>query len=97
MLDKVKALLDMQKKMQQLKEELDNTDFEATSPDGLVKVTMNGSQQVKQVNIAKDLSALDKAALEKAVADAYNKAVRRSQEIAASKMKALSGLNLPGL
>jgi len=97
MLDKMKALLDMQKKMQQVKEELDNTDFEAASGDGLVRITMNGSQQVKEVSITGELSQTDKPRLEKAAADAYNKAIRRSQEMAASKMKALSGLNLPGL
>ena len=97
MFNKMKALLDMQKKMQRMKQELDNTDFEVSSADGLVSITMNGSQQVKAVNICKELNETSKAGLEKATLDAYNRAVRRSQEIAASKMKEISGLDLPGL
>lgn len=97
MFDKMKALLDMQKKMQQMKEELDNATFEVTSHDGLVKITMSGSQQVKEVNIRGELRETDKASLEKASTDVYNRAIKRAQEIAAGKMKDISGLDLPGL
>ena len=97
MFDKMKALLEMQKKMQQMKQELDNTIFEVVSSDGLVKITMNGAQQVKGVNIRGELGQTDKAALEKASTDAYNRAIKRAQEIAAGKMKDISGIDLPGL
>ena len=97
MFDKMKALMDMQKKMQELKRELDNTDFEVQSLDGSVKVTMNGSQEVKGISIKGDLKEIEKANLEKAIKDAYNMAIKRSQDIAAGKMKDITGLNLPGL
>ena len=97
MFDKMKALFEMQKKMQQMKQELDNTIFEVVSSDGLVKITMNGAQQVKGVNIRGELGQTDKAALEKASTDAYNRAIKRAQEIAAGKMKDISGIDLPGL
>ncbi len=97
MFDKMKALLDMQKKMQELKRELDNTDFEVKSADGLVRITMNGSQEVKGVSIQRELKEIEKADLEKSAKDAFNLAVKRAQDIAAGKMKDITGMNLPGL
>ena len=97
MFDKMKQLMDMQKKMQELKRQLDSTTFEAVSSDGNVKLVMNGSQELKEVTIQKELSQIDKNALEQAIKDSYNKALKRSHEIAASKMKDMTGLNLPGM
>ena len=49
MLDKMKQLMEMQKKMQEMKRQLDAATFEVVSSDGLVKVVMNGSQEVQEV------------------------------------------------
>ena len=46
MFDKMKGLFEMQKKMQEVKRELDNTSFDIESSDGLIKITMNGARQV---------------------------------------------------
>ncbi len=97
MFDKMKALLDMQKKMQDVKRELDNANFDISSSDGLVKITMNGSQEVKELNIQGDIREMDKTHLEKAVKDVYNRAIKRSHDLAAQKMKDVTGINLPGL
>jgi nucleoid-associated protein EbfC len=97
MFDKMKQLMEMQKKMQELKRLLDETTFEVTSGDGLVTVAMSGSQEVVKFAINKELGQVSKADLEKMTKDVYNKAVKRSQEIAASKMKEVTGFNLPGL
>ena len=97
MFDKMKALVEMQKKMQEIKRELDNTDFEITSFDNLVKIKMNGSQEVKEFNILGNLREIEKTNLEKAIKDTYNRAIKRSQDLAAEKMKGVTGLNLPGL
>jgi DNA-binding YbaB/EbfC family protein len=92
MLDKIKSLMEMQKKMQEIKNELDGVTFDMESGDGLVKITMNGSQEAKKVSIRGELKGMDKAALEKAIQDAYLRAVKRSYEIAASRMKDVAGL-----
>lgn len=97
MFDKMKALMDMQKKMGEVKRELENTEFEAASSDGMVKITMNGSQEVKNVVIQADLKEPEKTSLESSLKDAYNRAIKRSHDIAAQKMKSVAGLNLPGL
>jgi len=97
MFDKMKALIEMQKKMQELKRELDNTDFEISSFDNLVRIKMSGSQEVKEVNILGDLSVMEKTNLEKTIKDTYNRAIKRSHDLAAEKMKGVTGLNIPGL
>lgn len=97
MLDKMKQLMDMQKKMQEMKRELENTNFDVESSDGLIKITMNGSQEVKNVIINQDPQSLDKVNLQEAIKDVYNRAIKRSHDVAAEKMKKITGFNLPGL
>ena len=97
MFDKMKQLMDMQKKMQEVKRELDNANFDISSSSGLVKITMNGSQEVKAVSIQPDLGNVDKPALEDSIKEAYNKGIKRSQDLAAQKMRSIAGFNLPGL
>ena len=97
MFDKMKALFEMQKKMQEVKRELDNTSFDIQSPDGLVKITMNGSQEVKEITIKDNLGESEKARLESSLKDTFNRAIKRSQEGAAQKMKDVTGINIPGL
>lgn len=97
MFDKMKALMDMQKKMQEMKRQLDSTSFEIASSDGLVKVIMNGSQEVKEISIQRDIQGMEKSNLEKAIKDAYNRAIKHSHEVASQKMKSVTGLNIPGL
>jgi DNA-binding YbaB/EbfC family protein len=97
MLDKMKALFEMQKKMQEVKRELDNTNFDIQSSDGLVKITMNGAQEVREVVIKDGLGESEKKNLPDSLKDAFNRGIKRSQEIAAQKMKDVTGFNLPGL
>ncbi len=97
MFDKMKQLMDMQKKMQEVKRELDNTTFEVVSSNAILKITMNGAQEVKSVSIEKDIHSLDKNTLESVIRETYNKAIKRSHDIAAEKMKSVTGFNLPGL
>jgi DNA-binding YbaB/EbfC family protein len=97
MLDKMKALFEMQKKMQEVKRELDNTNFDIQSSDGMVKITMNGAQEVKEIVLKDNLDDSEKARLGNSLKDTFNRAIKRSQELAAQKMKDVTGLNLPGL
>jgi DNA-binding YbaB/EbfC family protein len=97
MFDKMKQLMEMQKKMQEVKRELEQTNFEISSPDGLIKIVMNGAQEVKDIIIKEEFQATDKIHLEKALKDTYNRAIRHSHDIAAQKMKNITGFNIPGL
>ncbi len=97
MFDKIKGLMDMRKKFEEIKKELDKTNFEIEGAGRLVKITMNGSQEVQGVVLAEGGLNSDKEKLEKELRDTFNRAIRRSQEIAAQKMKTVAGLNLPGM
>jgi DNA-binding protein YbaB len=83
--------------MQEMKRELDNTTFEIVSSDGLVKIAMSGSQEVRDILIQGDTRTIEKGALEGAIKDAYNKAIKHSHNIATAKMRGIVGFDLPGL
>ncbi len=97
MFDKMKQMLEMQRKMQEMKRQLDAATFSVVSADGSVTVSMNGSQEVMGVTLRQDYASVAKDSLEKAIRDAYNRAIKRSHELAAQKMKEITGMNLPGL
>lgn len=97
MFDKMKELFEMQKKMKEVKDHLDKTFFDVQSGDGSLKITMNASQQIKDVLLLREPSVLRKENLEAAIKDAVNKGIKRSHDLAAEKMKQVSGLNIPGL
>ena len=95
MFDKMKQLFEMQKSMQELKRQLEETNFDSVSSNGIVKINMNAAQKINSVNINGNLAELDKAVLERSICDAYDRALKHAQEIAASNLKNISGLNLP--
>jgi len=98
MFDKLKSIMEMQKKAREIKESLDKTVFDTESQDGSVRLCMNGSQQVEAVTVrCETLPAEEKARLEKALKDVYNRAIKHSHDLAAQKMKEITGLNIPGL
>jgi DNA-binding YbaB/EbfC family protein len=97
MLDKMKQLMEMQRKMQEMKRALDATTFAIASSDGLVTITMNGSQEVQGVSLKEEFKNADQARLENAIKDGYNRAIKRSHELAAQKMKGIAGFDIPGL
>jgi len=97
MFDKLNSLMDMRKKMQQVKEELAAARFDIRSSGGLVTVTMSGAQEIMDVRFEKDIAGVDAQALARELIDVFNRAVKRSQEVAAQKMKDVTGIKLPGM
>jgi DNA-binding YbaB/EbfC family protein len=97
MFDKMKGLFEMQKKMQEVKRALEEADFDIQSSDGLVKITMNGAQEVQVITVKDNLTEQEKTRLNAVLKDTFNRSIKRSQEIAAGKMREVTGINLPGL
>ncbi|MCX5708809.1 MAG: YbaB/EbfC family nucleoid-associated protein [Candidatus Omnitrophica bacterium] len=97
MFDKIKGLMEMRKKLEEIKKELDKTNFDIEGPGGIVKITMNGSQEVQEVTFGAGSLDGQKDRLQKDIKDTFNRAIKRSQEIAAQKMKEATGINLPGM
>jgi len=100
MFEKTKELYKLQKEARRIKSELKNIHIEAET-EGVI-VTINGEQEVVKVAIGDEAFAKavagKKADLESALEKSFNKAVKKSQQIGAEKMKDIMGdMNFPGL
>ena len=95
----MKQAQEMQQKMAQIQEELAHKEVEGTSGGGMVKVKMNGRQEVLSVQIDPQVFADgDREMLEDLVTAAFNEARRVSLELAKEEMSKLTGgLPIPGL
>jgi DNA-binding protein YbaB len=99
---KAGELLKLQQEAMKIKKELENT-FIESEVSGLV-ITVNGEMKVDKVEFETDmlipgLSDGQKSVLQSAIMDAVNKGIKKSQEVAADKMKGVMGqmgINLPG-
>lgn len=87
-MDQAKDLYKLQRQAKQIKKELKNIHIEAES-DGVV-VVVNGEQTFMEAKIPEALSG-DIKRLGKAFVEAANKAIKKSQAIAADKMKDVMG------
>ena len=86
-----------QEKMEKIQQELEKATVEASSGGGAVTVVMTGQQQLQSVKISPE-AAEDTEMLEDLVLTAMNEALRKSKELAASRLGELTGgLNIPGL
>ncbi len=90
---------EMQVRMQQVQEELAQVTVEGTAGGGAVRVVMTGAQEVKRVQIdPAAVSAADVEMLQDLLLAALTDATRRSKELAAQRLGAVTGgMNLPGL
>ncbi len=83
--------------LQKIQDELETLTVEGTAGGGAVKVVMTGKQAVESVFIEPE-AAEDVELLQDMMAAAFNDAAIKAQELAASKMSAITGgMNIPGL
>ena len=86
----------MQEQMQKAQEELAKLECTGEAGAGLVKVTMNGKHEVKNVDIDKSLLEEDKEIIEDLIAAAMNAAVKKVAENNQNQLSGMTaGLNLP--
>ncbi len=85
----VKHAREMQEQMKKAQDEALGRVVEGESGAGLVRITMNGRHDVKQVKLADDLLEEEKAVVEDLIAAAVNDAVRKIED---SNKEALSGM-----
>lgn len=86
----------MQEQMQKAQEELAKKEHVGEAGAGLVRVTINGKHEVRQVEIDSSLLQEDKTLLEDLVAAAMNAAVKKVAENNKDQLTGMAaGLNLP--
>ena len=92
----MKQAQQMQENMQKAQEEIANMEVTGESGAGMVKITMTGKHDVKNVIIDPALLGDDKDMLEDLIAAAVNDASRRVENMTQEKMSGLTaGMNLP--
>jgi hypothetical protein len=87
----------MQKKMQEMQDEMAHTEYAGKAGGGLVNVTMTGRGEMRQIRIDDSLLKLEeKELLEDLIKAAFNDAKRKADEDSQSSMNsAFGGLQLP--
>ncbi|MBC8313774.1 MAG: YbaB/EbfC family nucleoid-associated protein [Candidatus Cloacimonetes bacterium] len=89
----------MQKKMMESQAELANKTVEATSGGGMVKVVMNGNQELISLKIEKDVvNPDDVEMLEDLITAAIQEVQQKVKELVESEMAGFAGnVKIPGL
>jgi nucleoid-associated protein EbfC len=97
----MKQAQQMQAEMAKAQEQLKDETVEASAGGGMVKVTMTGDMQLREIKIDPEaIDPDDPELLQDMVTAAVNEALRSAQELAASKMGGIAGGlggGLPGL
>ena len=89
----------MQKKMEEMKKELEQKEVRVSSGGGMIEIVVNGQQEIKEIKIEPDvINANEKEMLEDLILAAVKESRRQSKELAAQEMSKLTGgMNVPGL
>ena len=94
----LKQAQQLQRQMARVQEDLEAATVEGSAGGGVVRAVVTGKMRLESIHIDPEAAAEDVAMLEDLVAAAVNDALERAQEMAATRMGALTGgLNIPGL
>jgi DNA-binding YbaB/EbfC family protein len=93
-----KTFEDMQKKLQKLDLELKERVVEAASGGGMVKVKVNGAEEIVDIKIEKDvINPDDKGMLEDLVLAAANEGIKKAKKLREAELAKITGMVMPGL
>lgn len=95
----MKQAQQMQQKMATLQKELEARELETSSGGGMIKVKVNGKQEVLAISINPEcVDPSDVETLEELVLTGVNQAIKESQDMVSNAMsKVTGGLSIPGL
>lgn len=95
----MKQAQQMQQKMATLQKELETREMEFSSGGGMVKIKINGKQEILDFSLDKEcVDPNDVEMLEELVKTAVNQAVKESQDMVSAAMsKVTGGLSIPGM
>ncbi len=93
-----KTLQEMQKKLAKLETDLKERVVESTAGGGMVKVRVNGQEEIVDVKIdASVINPDDKQLLEDMILAASNEGVKKAKKLREQEIAKITGLNMPGL
>ena len=93
-----KAFEDMQKKLQKLDLELKERVVEAAAGGGMVKIKVNGAEEIVDIKIEKDvINPDDKGMLEDLVLAAANEGIKKAKKLRETELAKVTGMMMPGL
>ena len=88
----------LQKQMMNIQTELESAKIEGSSGGGAVKATVTGKMRVESITIDPEVISEDVELLQDLVTAAMNEALDKAQEMASTRMGAVTGgLNIPGI
>ena len=96
----IRQAQELQQRMMKLQEDLEDATVEASAGGGAVKVVVNGKMRLESLEIEPEVLASEEPEMvQDLVVAAVNEGIEKAQEMASSRMNALTtgGLNLPGL
>jgi nucleoid-associated protein EbfC len=93
-----KTFQDMQSKLQKLDADLKERVVEAAAGGGMVKVKVNGGEEVVDIKIEKDvINPDDKGMLEDLVLAAVNEGIKKAKKLREAELAKITGMVMPGL
>ena len=89
----------MQEDMNAMQAELEAKEYDVSAGGGMVKLTITGKKEVKNISISPEIVDPDDIeTLEDILTAAVNEAIKRVEDSAAEEMSKITGnLNIPGL
>ena len=95
----MKQMKEAQEKAQEMQEKMQEMEVEGAAGGGMVKIILNGKNEVQSVTIDKEVvNPDDVEMLQDLVMGAFNQATQKIQETQAEELSNLTGgLNIPGL
>ena len=95
----LKQAQQMQQKMSTLQKELEARELETSSGGGMIKVKINGKQEILDVTLNQEcLDSGDVEMISEIIKVGINQAIKESQDMVSSAMsKITGGINIPGL
>lgn len=88
-------LQEIKRKIAEIKEKMENTRVDVSSPSGEVKITINGNRHMQSLHIDPALQHSSKEELEKQLLSTINKAIEEANKLNEAEMKKVAGGMLP--
>ena len=97
--DLQRQMMQMQTRLAKIQEELGSETVEASVGGGMVTIVMTGHQAVESVKIDPDaVDPEDVETLQDLMVAAFNEALKKSQELASTRLGAITGgMKIPGM